>query len=345
MILKTTLSLAVLLTACAASPPMEESSSSETATESGEDIARSPSALPEDRYGPATWELPQHIALEVLFKPQEHIGRCVPLVTGLEQPCATRYISDNTRMIDVCTVNEDGLLTSRLSTYQEGPDDVPELEEHRWEVDRDALGRVTETRYISDYLGTRRCRFAYQGDSNRVEWRACDADKGQLYVYDDQGRVIKRYEAEKPTSDLAELQAWVPPTGTGFWSYIHEYDYDALGNLTTHRKCNGQTPRGCYHEDVLVYDARGRLLTLQRTRDGEDAPSQTATWTYNDFGLLIQVVETWPQGQRRVTDITYDGQGRAAQKRVHTQHPPHADQLYTVDVAHDGERCTLENQR
>lgn len=334
----------------ATSETLDTAESGDAEPDSGTNAMRSPPAPEPPHFIPSAWQPPPHVAADLSLDPHDRLGMCDPPPGTWPVPCKRHYTKGRTVMEAFCTSpgpesdHEDaGLLVSSIRTYAVG-EESPSVTRERIERTRDGLGRVTDETLHRDpsrnRLATETCRFAYEGKSDRVSWRACDTGRGHHFVYDEEGRVAEVYEAEKRTADLDVLRGWVPPDGPGFWSYIYYYEYDDDGRIIQRRKCNGQPQQSCYHTDHYDYDPLGRLVKHERIDDGKQ--TRTTTWDWDDHGLLRDVVETWPGGSRR-RKYDYDSRERLVGVRVDTR-TRHGHDFYEVDIDWSGPVCEPEGE-
>jgi YD repeat-containing protein len=279
-----------------------------------------------------SWSFPEHEAFALMVSMDELVAGCTPWIQDFPRPLRYRYESDDGTVMNYQCEQRDGQLIRRIHDYREGASpgmepiaEGPEAEEYSQVLD--AQGRVVERSIKNSLMAGGldvRCTFQYEGESERVSWRACDdSDRGAHYEYNDAGRLATFYDAEKKTSSIDELRAWAPPDGSGFWSFVHQYEYDEDGRVKLHRKCNGQKKRWCYFEEYPEYDAEGRLVRLERF-DYEDGsyqlptePSWVQLWRYDARGLLTYAEQKWTnQAGSRITKLDYDTQGRLQTLRL-----------------------------
>jgi len=84
----------------------------------------------------------------------------------------------------------------------------------------------------------------------------------------------------------------------GLFSKTTSYAYDEAGNLT---RCD--LPNGCYTR--YGYDDDGRLIAIEHCNASSELIAKYE-YTLNNIGNRIQMVETTPDGSKKITDYTYD---------------------------------------
>ena len=167
---------------------------------------------------------------------------------------------------------------------------------------RDALGRITSTRYPGgevascawDACGRRESLTYPDGTVARWSWDAA----GRLVGVDDDGRATSyAYDAAGRLASTRTPDGW-----------REDYGYDAAGLMASRVTT---TADGGRHEASWAYDAAGRLTSRREQGVAEGDPGASGDYAYDACGRLISASDA--SGERT---YAWDAAGRLARERT-----------------------------
>lgn len=259
----------------------------------------------------------------------------------------TNYLdTDADGTIDEILVSEVDADGVRISG-RERDSDANGSPETREEYEYDTLGRLVKTRYDDFFDGTasnfaeNRVEAYSYGTNGRLSETAFDVDgdstvdRIETYRYDASGRVVERSQDNDAdgTADRSETYVYDDAGHLAGISYDDNSDgsadrseslsYDSDGRVVA-RSIDHDANGSIDQFEALSYSAEGLLLQRSVDVDADSSAEQRETYRYDGHGRLVEVlfevdrnddgtadkgVSRLFDGEGRLTDLSYDGDG------------------------------------